>query len=49
MPFFQVNFKKEGGGGRVKVQLFNALTITRKEGEGGTTAIGIRFTLRRAA
>lgn len=44
-------FGAAGGRGRaVKVQLFNKLTIIRKEGEGGTTALGIRyFTLRRAA
>ena len=44
-------FGAAGGRGRgaVKVQLFNKLTIIRNEGEGGTTALGILFTLRRAA
>lgn len=47
-----IMFGAAGGCGRgaVKVQLFNKLTIIRNEGEGGTTALGIRsFTLRRAA
>lgn len=44
-------FGAAGGRGRgaVKVQLFNKLTIIRNEGKGGTTALGILFTLRRAA